>query len=103
MLHGYGAGLAFFYRNYDGLSRVPGWKLWSLDLLGYGRSSRPPFVIHSKDPQEKITEAEDWFIDALEEWRKARGIERFTLLGEISLPNWLFTFRALYPHIMSVY
>lgn len=81
MLHGYGAGLAFFYRNYDMLSRRPGWKIWSLDLLGYGRSSRPPFCIKSKDADGKITEAEDWFIDALEEWRKIRGIERFTLLG----------------------
>lgn len=81
MLHGYGAGLAFFYRNYDMLSRRPGWKLWSLDLLGYGRSSRPPFYIASKEPDAKITEAEDWFIDALEEWRKIRGIEKFTLLG----------------------
>ncbi|KAL7272932.1 hypothetical protein RUND412_004240 [Rhizina undulata] len=81
MLHGYGAGLAFFYKNYDALSRLPGWKLWALDLLGYGRSSRPPFVIHAKDPQGKITEAENWFIDALEEWREKRGIERFTLMG----------------------
>lgn len=81
MLHGYGAGLAFFYRNYDMLSRRPGWKLWSLDLLGYGRSSRPTFHIASKEPDAKITEAEDWFIDALEEWRKIRGIEKFTLLG----------------------
>lgn len=81
MLHGYGAGLAFYYKNYDMLSRRPGWKLWSLDLLGYGRSSRPQFTIKSKDPEGKITEAEDWFIDALEEWRQIRGIERFTLLG----------------------
>ncbi|CUS13518.1 unnamed protein product [Tuber aestivum] len=81
MLHGYGAGLGFFYKNYDHLSRRPGWKLWSLDLLGYGRSSRPPFMIKSKDSEGKITEAEEWFIDALEEWREVRGIERFTLMG----------------------
>lgn len=84
ILHGYGAGLGFFYRNYDALSRIPGWKVWSLDLLGYGRSSRPPFAIHAKDPDAKITEAEDWFIDALEEWRKIRGIEKFTLMGKPS-------------------
>lgn len=81
LIHGYGAGLAFFFRNFDALSRVPGWKVWSLDLLGYGRSSRPSFTIHAKDPEGKISEAEDWFIDALEEWRKERGIERFTLIG----------------------
>ncbi|GAB7348994.1 hypothetical protein MBLNU459_g7973t1 [Dothideomycetes sp. NU459] len=81
MLHGYGAGLGFFYKNYDSLSRLPGWKLYSLDMLGMGRSSRPPFKIHAKDRQGKITEAENWFIDALEEWRIKKGIDRFTLLG----------------------
>ena len=86
VIHGYGAGLAFFYRNFDALSRVPGWKLWAVDMLGYGRSTRPPFTIHAKDSKAKIEEAEDWFIDALEEWRKERGIERFTLLGTFGSP-----------------
>ncbi|RFU35621.1 Carboxylesterase, partial [Scytalidium lignicola] len=81
MLHGYGAGLGFFYRNFEGLSRVKGWKLYALDMLGMGRSSRPPFKIHGKDQQSKIAEAENWFIDALEEWRILKKIDRFTLLG----------------------
>lgn len=81
MLHGYGAGLGFFYRNFEGLSRVKGWKLYALDMLGMGRSTRTPFRIHAKDQQGKITEAENWFIDALEEWRIQRKIEKFTLLG----------------------
>jgi cardiolipin-specific phospholipase len=81
MLHGYGAGLGFFYKNFEGLSRVKGWKIYALDMLGMGRSSRPPFRIHAKDQAGKITEAENWFIDALEEWRIVRKIEKFTLLG----------------------
>ncbi|KAL3418405.1 hypothetical protein PVAG01_10121 [Phlyctema vagabunda] len=81
ILHGYGAGLGFFYKNFEGLSRVKGWKLYALDMLGMGRSSRPPFRIHAKDHQGKITEAENWFVDALEEWRVLRKIEKFTLLG----------------------
>lgn len=81
MIHGYGAGLGFFYRNFESLSRLPGWKLYALDMLGMGRSSRPPFKIHAKDRQGKIEEAESWFIDALEEWRIKKGIDRFTLLG----------------------
>lgn len=81
MLHGYGAGLGFFYKNFEGLSRVKGWKIYALDMLGMGRSSRPPFKIHAKDRQGKITEAENWFIDALEEWRVIRKIDKFTLLG----------------------
>lgn len=81
MLHGYGAGLGFFYKNFEGLSRVKGWKLYGLDMLGMGRSSRPPFKVHAKDQAGKITEAENWFIDALEEWRILKKIDRFTLLG----------------------
>lgn len=81
LLHGYGAGLGFFYKNFEGLSRVRGWKLYALDMLGMGRSSRPPFRIHAKDPAGKITEAENWFIDALEEWRALKKIDKFTLLG----------------------
>ena len=81
MLHGYGAGLGFFYKNFEGLSRAKGWKLYALDLLGMGRSSRPPFKVRAKERQGRIREAEDWFVDSLEEWRKERRLERFTLLG----------------------
>ena len=97
MLHGYGAGLGFFYKNFEGLSRVPGWKVYALDLLGMGRSSRPPFKVHSKDRQKSITEAENWFIDALEEWRIQKKIDRFTLLGH-SLGGYMAVAYALkYP------
>lgn len=48
MLHGYGAGLGFFYRNYERLSRRPGWRLFALDMLGMGNSSRPPFRIRAR-------------------------------------------------------
>ncbi|KAI9885742.1 MAG: hypothetical protein M1823_002463 [Watsoniomyces obsoletus] len=97
ILHGYGAGLGYFYKNFEGLSRHRGWKLWALDLLGMGRSSRPPFILRAKDQQGKITEAENWFIDALEEWRIQRRLERFTLLGH-SLGGYLAVAYALkYP------
>ncbi|KAL8996338.1 MAG: hypothetical protein Q9169_004138 [Polycauliona sp. 2 TL-2023] len=97
MLHGYGAGLGFFYKNFEGLSRVPGWTVYALDLLGMGRSSRPPFHVHAKDRQKSISEAEDWFVDALEEWRVTRKIDRFTLLGH-SLGGYMAVAYALkYP------
>jgi cardiolipin-specific phospholipase len=97
MLHGYGAGLGFFYKNFESLSRRPGWKIYALDMLGMGRSSRPSFRIHAKDRQGKITEAENWFIDALEEWRKEKKLEKFTLLGH-SLGGYMATAYALkYP------
>ncbi|KAK5121660.1 hypothetical protein LTR85_004832 [Meristemomyces frigidus] len=97
MLHGYGAGLGFFYKNFEGLSRLPHWKLYALDMLGMGRSSRPPFRIHAKDRQGKIREAENWFIDALEEWRIKKGIDKMTLLGH-SLGGYMAVCYALkYP------
>ncbi|KAI2783310.1 alpha/beta-hydrolase [Daldinia loculata] len=97
MLHGYGAGLGFYYKNFENLSRAKGWKLYALDWLGMGNSTRPPFRVCAKDPAAKITEAENWFIDALEEWRKIRKIEKFTLLGH-SLGGYLSVSYALkYP------
>lgn len=97
MLHGYGAGLGFFYKNFEALSRAPGWRLYALDMLGMGRSTRPPFKIHAKTREDQITEAENWFIDALEEWRIKRNIERFTLCGH-SLGGYMAVAYALkYP------
>lgn len=81
VLHGYGAGLAFYYRNLDKLSSLPGWKTHALDLLGYGRSSRPKFKIRARGLKEAIVETEQFFIDALEQWRISKGIEKFTLVA----------------------
>ncbi|KAG6172452.1 hypothetical protein E4U24_004492 [Claviceps purpurea] len=97
MLHGYGAGLGFFYKNFEPITRISGLRLYALDMLGMGNSSRPVFKIHARDHDKQVEEAEDWFIDALEEWRKARKIERFTLLGH-SLGGYLAVSYALkYP------
>lgn len=97
MLHGYGAGLGFFYKNFEPLSRLKGWQLHALDMLGMGRSTRPSFKIKAKEREEAIREAEAWFVDALEEWRIKRKIDRFTLLGH-SLGGYMAVAYALkYP------
>lgn len=97
MLHGYGAGLGLFYQNFEPITRVAGWRLYALDMLGMGNSSRPPFRIKARDPKDKIAEAESFFVDALEEWRKIRKIDKFTLLGH-SLGGYLAVSYALkYP------
>ncbi|KAI0502760.1 Alpha/Beta hydrolase protein [Xylaria bambusicola] len=103
MLHGYGAGLGFYYKNFEPLSRLTGWKIYALDWLGMGNSKRPPFKITAKDPKEKTTEAENWFIDSLEEWRKIRKLEKFTIIGH-SLGGYLAVSYALkYPgHIKKL-
>jgi cardiolipin-specific phospholipase len=81
IIHGYGAGLGFFYKNFEPLSRPKGWHLYALDMLGMGRSSRPPFRLKAKEREGQIAEAEDWFIDSLEEWRVKKGIDKMTLVG----------------------
>src|SRR5438874_8522635 len=97
ILHGYGAGLGFFYKNFEALSRAKGWQLFALDLLGMGRSSRPPFKLKARTREKQITEAEDWFVDSLEEWRIQKKIDKFTLLGH-SLGGYMAVAYALkYP------
>jgi cardiolipin-specific phospholipase len=97
MCHGFGAGLGFFYRNYHGLSQVPGWKIYSIDWLGMGRSSRPKFVIKEKTVDKYVEETENFFIDSLEKWREIHKIDKMTLLGH-SLGGYLAAVYALkYP------
>ncbi|CAG8491751.1 9707_t:CDS:2 [Acaulospora morrowiae] len=81
MCHGFGAGLGFFYRNYHSLSQVPGWRIYSLDWLGMGRSSRVKFTVKGRNVDESVEEAENFFVDSLEKWRKVQKIEKMTLLG----------------------
>ncbi|ANB14622.1 Cld1p [Sugiyamaella lignohabitans] len=89
VLHGYGAGLALFYRNFAEWSSIKGSRTMALDLLGFGRSSRPKFSIATKDVSARdengrfkvVVETENWFIDALEKWRIAKNLDKFTLMG----------------------
>lgn len=103
LLHGYGAGLAFFYQNLDSLSSVPGWRLHALDLLGYGRSSRPKFKVNATDPYEKIRETENFFIDSLEQWRIAKGLDRFTFVAHSMGAYFASAYAMKYPgHIKKL-
>eukprot|EP00850_Spirogloea_muscicola_P013211 SM000088S23752 [mRNA] locus=s88:469039:471916:+ [translate_table: standard] len=73
MVHGYGAAQGFFFRNFDALADH--FRVHAIDQLGWGGSSRPAFVCKSTE------ETESWFVDSLEDWRKAKGIDKFVLLG----------------------
>ncbi|EPS65805.1 hypothetical protein M569_08972 [Genlisea aurea] len=73
MVHGYGASQGFFFRNFDVLAKR--FKVIAIDQLGWGASSRPDFTCKSTE------EAEAWFVDSLEEWRKAKNLTNFILLG----------------------
>ncbi|THH33833.1 hypothetical protein EUX98_g357 [Antrodiella citrinella] len=102
VLHGYGAGLGFFYQNFPALGKWAGSRgssVFALDWLGMGRSARVPFRVKAKrdDITSRVTEAESFFVDSLEEWRIKMGLEKMTLIGH-SLGGYLSVVYALkYP------
>ncbi|XP_051261263.1 1-acylglycerol-3-phosphate O-acyltransferase ABHD5 [Dicentrarchus labrax] len=72
LLPGFGGGVGLWAQNLDALSqRRP---VFALDLLGFGQSSRPLF---STDAQE----AEEQFVESIEQWRAQVGLESMVVLG----------------------
>lgn len=69
MVHGYGAGLGFFLKNFDEISQTNNWVIHAIDLLGYGCSSRPKFT------SDNLAEVEGWFHDSFDEWLEKRSLK----------------------------
>lgn len=89
LLHGIGGGLALWAQNLDFLSSSG--PVYALDLLGFGRSSRPQFTSDAEG-------AEEQFVAALEEWREKVGVEEMVLVGH-NLGGYVSAAYALkYPH-----
>jgi len=88
LLHGYVSALAFWMFNLDEFSTHR--PVYAIDLLGFGKSSRPIF---SKDPKE----IEEQYVLFLEKWRQQMNIPKMILLGH-SLGGFISSCYALkYP------
>lgn len=72
LVHGFAAGSCFWLLNFDALAKNR--PVYALDLIGFGRSSRPEF-------EDNGIEAEKQIVDSIEEWRKEMDLEKFILVG----------------------
>ncbi|GME74466.1 unnamed protein product [[Candida] boidinii] len=81
LVHGYGASLAFFVENFDGLTDNKRIRLHAIDMLGFSGSSKPPLPDSDHTSASDIMKVEDYFIDSIEKWRKEKGLSHFVLMG----------------------
>lgn len=72
LVHGYLCGSALWLLNLEALSKHR--RVYSVDMLGFGKSSRPPFSTDAHWTERQL-------VQGLESWRKKVGLERFVLLG----------------------
>ncbi|KAF5842719.1 Alpha/Beta hydrolase protein [Dunaliella salina] len=87
---GYGAGSAFFWRNFCGLASSL--KIYAVDWLGTGLSGRPAFTATSRH------DTEAFFLDSMVKWRHQLGMTTKMVLVGHSLGGYLSACYALkYP------
>jgi len=72
LLHSFGSGSALWATNLCALAEDR--PVYAIDILGFGRSSRVEF------PSDAVT-AEKMFVESVELWRQAVGLERFIPVG----------------------
>jgi len=95
ILHGYMNGALYFYRNVVGLSQYFD-TVYSVDTLGCGLSTRAPGLLSKIDSSVEATE--EFFVQALEEWRKANNISKMVLAGH-SMGGYIsVAYCEKYPH-----
>lgn len=106
LLHGYGAGIGFYFRNLPALASWAGRRggsVYAIDWLGMGRSARVPFSIRARrdDIPGRVHEAESFFVESLEEWRTKMGLEKMTLIGHSLGAYFSVAYALRYPDRVS--
>lgn len=86
IVHGFAGGLGMFVQNMESLAQY--YTVYCIDLIGFGRSSRPNFS--GTTPEE----AENFFIEPLEKWIFAMDLDNIILMGH-SLGAFLVAILAL--------
>jgi cardiolipin-specific phospholipase len=79
-MHGFGTGLGIYYSSLPALAEKWQGSVFAIDTLGCSLSSRPRWHLEH-GAACKVSEAEDFFVDGLERWRRAVGLERMVLMG----------------------
>ena len=74
LLHGYGGSSLTYIRLFTPLAQK--YCVHALDLMGMGLSGRRKLTTEMNK-----TELVDYYVDAIEEWRKINEIEKFTMAG----------------------
>jgi pimeloyl-ACP methyl ester carboxylesterase len=96
LLHGFGGGVGIWLSNLDELAKTH--TVYAVDILGFGRSSRPKFV---KPSDGAADAAEAFLVDSLDEWSNVLKLNKFDLLGH-SMGGYLSAVYALkYPQKLT--
>ncbi|GLE02774.1 hypothetical protein PINS_up011629 [Pythium insidiosum] len=90
LVHGYMAGNAFWAANLQALAKF--FNVYAVEWKGIGRSDRPTF----KPKTER--EMDDFFVESLEDWRRAMQLDRFVLCGHSMGGMYTSYYADLYPH-----
>ncbi|XP_055679992.1 (Lyso)-N-acylphosphatidylethanolamine lipase isoform X1 [Lutzomyia longipalpis] len=72
LLHGFGAGVGLWILNLDSFAENR--PVYAIDILGFGRSSRPKFACDAM-------KAEGQLVASIEEWRREMKLNEMILLG----------------------
>lgn len=94
LLHGLGAGSALWVMNLDDIAKHRA--VYSIDILGFGRSSRPDF-----DKDANVAEMQ--FIKSINEWRREMNIRKMILCGHSFGAYLACSYALVYPdHIQHL-